>query len=73
LPGTYAEMVACLRETGGFARAGWCGGEECEARVKADSAATIRCLPLGQRPAASERCIVCGRAPEEVAVWAQAY
>jgi len=75
-PGTYAEMVACLREAGGFARAGWCGGEECEARVKADSAATIRCLPLGQSPAvsdASDRCIVCGRASEAVAVWAQAY
>jgi prolyl-tRNA synthetase len=72
-PGTYAELVAWLREAGGFARAGWCGGEECEARVKADSAATIRCLPLGQSPAVADRCIVCGRSSEAVAVWAQAY
>jgi len=72
-PDTYAEMVAWLREAGGFARAGWCGGEDCEARAKADTAATIRCLPLGQRPAASDRCVVCGEASEAVAVWAQAY
>jgi len=72
-PASYAEMAAHLREAGGFARAGWCGGEECEARVKADSAATIRCLPLGEAPAASDRCIVCGRPSEAVAVWALAY
>ena len=72
-PDTYAEMTAYLREAAGFARAGWCGGEECEARVKADSAATIRCLPLDESPAASDRCIVCGRPAEAVAVWAQAY
>jgi prolyl-tRNA synthetase len=72
-PDTYSEMAAYLREAGGFARAGWCGREECEARVKADTAATIRCLPLGQHPAASDHCIVCGGASEAVAVWAQAY
>ena len=72
-PDTYAEMTAYLREAGGFAQAGWCGGEECEARVKADAAATIRCLPLDVRPAATDRCICCGRPAESVAVWAQAY
>ena len=60
-PDTYAEMTAYLREAAGFARAGWCGGAECEASVKAKSAATIRCLPLDQSPAASDRCIRCGR------------
>ena len=72
-PETYAEMTAYLCEAGGFARAGWCGSEECEGRVKADCTATIRCLPLGQRPAASDRCIVCGQAADAVALWAQAY
>jgi prolyl-tRNA synthetase len=72
-PDTYADMTAYLREAGGFARAGWCGDEVCEARVKADSATTIRCLPLGQDPASSDLCVVCGRPAESVAVWAQAY
>ncbi len=72
-PDTYAEMTAYLREAGGFAQAGWCGGEECEARVKADAAATIRCLPLDAAPRRPTACICCGRPAESVAVWAQAY
>ena len=72
-PGTYAEMIAYLREAGGFAEAGWCGRDECEARVKADSAATIRCLPLDRRAAPTDRCICCGRPADSIAVWAQAY
>ena len=70
---SYAEMTAYLREAGGFARAGWCGGGDCEARVKRDSAATIRCLPLGEDAASSDRCICCGGPAASVAVWAQAY
>jgi prolyl-tRNA synthetase len=72
-PGSYDEMVAYLRAADGFARAGWCGGTECEARVKAASSATIRVLPLDQSPSPSDRCICCGRGAESVAVWAQAY
>jgi prolyl-tRNA synthetase len=72
-PASYDEMIAYLREAGGFARAGWCGGAECEARVKAESSATIRVLPLDEGPAPSERCICCGREAASVAVWAQAY
>ena len=72
-PGSYDEMIAYLREAGGFARAGWCGGAECEARVKAESSATIRVLPLDAGPAPSGRCIRCGREAASVAVWAQAY
>jgi prolyl-tRNA synthetase len=70
---SYDEMIAYLRAASGFARAGWCGGAECEARVKADSSATIRLLPLDEGPRASERCICCSRPAECVAVWAQAY
>ena len=47
-PSGYDEMIDYLREPGGFVAAPWCGGSECEARVKDDSAATIRCLPLGR-------------------------
>jgi prolyl-tRNA synthetase len=72
-PGTYDEMIAYLREASGFARAPWCGGPECEERVKAESSATIRVLPLDGRLAASDRCICCGHPAESAAVWAQAY
>jgi prolyl-tRNA synthetase len=72
-PGSYDEMIADLRAARGFARAAWCGGAACEARVKDESSASIRVLPLDEQPAPSERCICCGRPAESLAVWAQAY
>ena len=51
-PSSYEEMIEYLRDAGGFVVAPWCGGEECEARVKEESSATIRLLPLDR--AASE-------------------
>src|SRR6185295_15998408 len=68
----YGEMIAFLRDAAGFVAAPWCGRAECEARVKEDSSATIRCLPLdGAAPAGS--CACCGRSAAATAVWAQAY
>jgi prolyl-tRNA synthetase len=72
-PRGYDELIAYLREAGGFARAGWCGGDGCEARVKAESSATIRVLPLEAAPGPCDPCICCGRPAASVAVWAQAY
>jgi Prolyl-tRNA synthetase, C-terminal len=42
-------------------------------RVKEDSSATIRFLPLDEQPAQSGSCICCGRSAVSAAVWAQAY
>jgi prolyl-tRNA synthetase len=72
-PSSYDEMIEYLRDAGGFVAASWCGRRECEAHVKEDSSATIRCLPLGEQPAQSGTCICCGRPAATAAVWAQAY
>jgi prolyl-tRNA synthetase len=72
-PSSYDEMIEYLREASGFVVAPWCGRTECEARVKEDSSATIRCLPLGGEPAPSGGCVFCGRPAVTTAVWAQAY
>jgi prolyl-tRNA synthetase len=72
-PGGYDELVEHLRDASGFAEAPWCGRNECEARVKSDSSATIRCLPLGQSTAEPGACVCCGRPATSAAVWAQAY
>jgi prolyl-tRNA synthetase len=72
-PSGYDEMVEYLREAAGFVVASWCGRRECEVRVKADSAATIRCLPLNEHSAPSGTCACCGRPAATAAVWAQAY
>src|SRR5690242_20693386 len=70
-PGSYTDMIDYLREAGGFVVAPWCGRAECEARVKADSSATIRCLPLDAQPGEDAACICCGRPAVATAVWAQ--
>jgi len=72
-PSSYDEMIEYLREASGFVVAPWCGRTECEVRVKEDSSATIRCLPLGDEPAPSGGCVCCGRPAVTTAVWAQAY
>jgi prolyl-tRNA synthetase len=72
-PRRYGEMIEYLREAAGFVEALWCGRRECEARVKEDSSATIRCLPLGEQPSQSGACVCCGRSAVADGVWAQAY
>jgi prolyl-tRNA synthetase len=72
-PSGYDAMIEHLRAGAGFVAAPWCGRAECEARVTAESSATIRCLPLDDRPAQPGRCICCGRPAATSAVWAQAY
>jgi prolyl-tRNA synthetase len=72
-PSGYDEMIEYLRDAAGFVAARWCGRRECEVRVKDDSSATIRCLPLDEQPARSGTCVCCGRSAATAAVWAQAY
>jgi prolyl-tRNA synthetase len=72
-PSGYDELIEYLRNAAGFVEAPWCGRRECEARVKDDSSATIRCLPLDEQPAPAGACICCGRSAVTPAVWAQAY
>jgi prolyl-tRNA synthetase len=71
-PATYAELKAAVEK--GFAVAGWCGNERCEARIKEETKATIRCIPLERLPdAGTGRCIACGEPAAEQAVFARAY
>jgi prolyl-tRNA synthetase len=71
-PADLAEMAALLKDPGGFMLAPWCGSEECEAKVKSETKATIRFLPV-EPQAPSGACIVCGRPATEEAAWALAY
>jgi len=72
-PGSYAEMIEYLREARGFVFTSWCGSAECEARVKDESTATIRCLPLQAPEDLSGNCLCCGREAAHWTAWAQAY
>ncbi len=69
-PKTYDELKQIVED--GWAFAWWCGRKECEAKIKEDTKATTRCLPLEQ-PGGSGRCIVCGEPAQEKAYFAKAY
>lgn len=59
-------------EDGGFFRMHWCGSAACEARVKGETKATIRCIPFDAK---DERgaCVVCGKPSDRRVVFARAY
>jgi prolyl-tRNA synthetase len=56
----------------GWAFAWWCGDSECEAKIKAQTKATNRCMPLDQ-PEGQGKCILCGNPAKEKAYFARAY
>jgi prolyl-tRNA synthetase len=72
---SYERFREILEGPGGFVYTGWCGSAECEAKVKDDVKATIRCLPFEEfrTPDAPARCVVCGGVSMAEAVWARAY
>lgn len=72
---SYDEFKAKIEE-GGFFVAPWCRSKDCEAKVKDDTKATIRCLPLDQEfnPYSETGCMVCGtQNPGVRAIFARAY
>jgi len=56
----------------GWAFSWWCGDAACEAKVKEDTKATTRCIPLEQ-PGGSGKCIVCGEEADKKVYFARAY
>ena len=69
----YAELGRLLDEPGGFVEAGWCGDAACEARVKEETKATIRLLPLDRKDTGGAPCVVCGKSARDIAVFGRAY
>lgn len=69
-PKDYAELKEIVQD--GWAFAWWCGDAACEARVKEETKATTRCIPLEQ-PKGSGKCIVCGEKADQKVYFARAY
>ncbi|MEN4042373.1 MAG: proline--tRNA ligase [Anaerolineaceae bacterium] len=69
-PRNYAHLSEIVQ--GGWAYTWWCGSKACEAKIKEDTKATTRCIPLNQ-PAETGPCIVCGEISKEKAYFARAY
>jgi prolyl-tRNA synthetase len=72
---TYDRFRELMAGEGAFVYAGWNGDPAVEARVKAETKATIRCLPDDEfrSSPAPGRCLVTGEPAQHEVVWARAY
>ncbi|NDC77443.1 MAG: proline--tRNA ligase [Chitinophagia bacterium] len=69
---TWDEFKKVLEEKGGFVSAHWDGTGETEERIKEETKATIRCIPL-DNPAEDGACIFSGKPSRERVLFAIAY
>jgi len=69
-PADYEEFRKAVEK--GFAFTWWCGESGCEGKIKEETKATMRCIPLEQ-PGGSGKCIYCGQPAKERAIFARAY
>jgi prolyl-tRNA synthetase len=72
---SYDRFRQIMDGEGAFVYAGWCGDPACEAQVKEETKATIRCLPDEEFQSATRptACLKCGRPATAEALWAKAY
>ena len=70
-PKTYDELTDVV--TNGWAFSWWCGDAACEAKVKEETKATIRCIPLEGQPGGKGKCIVCGKEADKKVYFGRAY
>ena len=68
----FDEFKKVLSEKGGFVKAMWCGNRECEDEIKAQTAATSRCMPFEQEEITCE-CIYCKKPAKSMVYWGKAY
>ena len=69
-PADYEEFKAAVEK--GFAYSFWCGTGQCEQKIKEETKATLRCIPLEQQETKGS-CICCGQPAGEKAYFAKAY
>lgn len=69
-PKDYEDLKTIVED--GWAYSWWCGDPACETKVKEDTKATTRCIPMDQ-PGGKGKCIVCGKVATEKVHFAKAY
>lgn len=69
---TYAEFKTLIEGKGGFVLAHWDGTPETEEKIKDETKATIRCIPIDATGEAG-KCMVSGRPSPQRVLFAKAY
>lgn len=68
----YEEFKSVLETKGGFVKAHWDGTTETELKIKEETKATIRCIPLDE-PESKGVCIYSGKESSKKVLFAKAY
>lgn len=69
---SYKEFKEIMKTKRGFIKAMWCGNPDCEEKIKEETKASTRCLPLSARKEVG-KCIYCGKNAKHRWLFAQAY
>jgi prolyl-tRNA synthetase len=69
---SYEEFKKVLETKGGFILAHWNGSEEVEQKIKEETKATIRCIPL-EMEVKEGKCIITGEPSKQKVIFAKAY
>lgn len=69
----YEEFTDIIQNKAGFIRGMWCGGQECEDKIKEDFAATARCMPFDDKEEIAPVCVCCGKPAKKLVYWGKAY
>jgi len=70
----YQEFQEVIEAKRGFIRGWWCGDEACEDKIKEETMATIRVIPLKQEAQEGPgACVRCRKRGRELAYFARAY
>ncbi|EKD95940.1 MAG: hypothetical protein ACD_24C00251G0001, partial [uncultured bacterium] len=69
---TYDEFKEIMQTKRGFLKSFWCENAECEKKIKEESKATTRCLPLDAKEEKGQ-CIYCGKKAKHRWLFAQSY
>ncbi len=68
---TYEDLKRVLEEKGGFVLAHWDGTPETEEKIKNETKATLRCIPLEKT--SEGKCVVSGKPSKQKVIFAKAY
>ena len=68
----YEQFCEMAEEKPGFIRGMWCGERECEDKIKEDTTATSRLIPLKEE-SIGDTCVCCKKPAKKLVYWGKAY
>jgi len=70
---SYKEFKSVIEEKRGFIKAFWCGNDECETKIKEETMATIRTIPIVQEKSQKGKCLYCQKEAGTLVIFARSY